>query len=327
MLEQHIPRENVPRWLGGPCRSPRLASVGKIPRRLLQKLAQSAARQKPCVKTRPEDTAAMSKTTLEEGAGGHVLRLAGLPQRLRARSRFSVKEASFPMSSWSRTEGTLPPPHSWGNVTDVLAFPAPRRGSSLGKKGMSPMMDLLDVDVFRTSEDEPVWQVYDHPSLASQHFRQQGEKRPFLVVNWIIGEFQLVALGALCQLGNDFDVGMWKRLMAQPPALRWRRLRVTAVCFEGPFIVNELIRPQKPGHLGKFLPSHTEGNDFLEIDVHLTSSEMRRMRVVLQHSSLNLAIGLAYFLCGDGPGEPPERLLFAHYISFVDVKRLRQVLS
>mmetsp|Transcript_111103 Transcript_111103/g.346228 ORF Transcript_111103/g.346228 Transcript_111103/m.346228 type:complete len:324 (-) Transcript_111103:82-1053(-) len=178
------------------------------------------------------------------------------------------------------------------------------------------------------NEEEPVWQVYDHPLLAPQHYRRQGDNRFLLIMNWMIGPYQLVTLSALPNeesLEDPRERQMWRRFLDQPPALRWRRLRVSATCFEGPYIVHELIRSKRPSHVGKFLPSHSLGDGHLEVDIHLTSSEMRRLRVVFQHSSHLIVIGLAYFLMGDGPGEPPERLLFAHYCSLVHMAKLRQV--
>merc|ERR1711974_259451 len=100
---------------------------------------------------------------------------------------------------------------------------------------------------------------------------------------------------------------------------------VCASCFEGPSIVHELLRPMRESHTSKFLPSCSEGNDHLEVSVQLCSNELRRMLVVFQHSYHQIVNGLAYYLVGDAPGEPPERLLFAQYNAYLDMARVRQV--
>lgn len=342
VLQQHIPREHIPRFLGGQSRLPRIAGADRIPRRLLRKLtADDAAAAAAAAPAKSPAAGAVGSNPPATGSRGsaeapqpptsskRVLGLVALPSRFHDRS-FAKKQAVFPRSSWTRGEGSLPPAHSWGSLDDVSAFPPVRKSSSPGRRPRrKPMLELLDVDAFQSkNEDEPVWQIYDHPLLAPQHYRRQGDDRFLLVVNWMIGPYQLVALSALPDeeaLDSPQDKQMWRRFLAQPPALRWRRLRVSATCFEGPFIVHELIRSKRPSHVGKFLPSYSEGEGYLEVDVHLTSSDMRRMRVVFQHSSHLIVIGLAYFLCGDGPGEPSERLLFSHYCSLVDVAKLRQV--
>lgn len=192
------------------------------------------------------------------------------------------------------------------------------------------MMELLDLDIFRSNEDEPIFQTYGHPRLAPQHLRSKGENRFLFIVNWIIGPFQQVAVAAMNEPGEDAsnqekaEWQMWKRFMAQPALERWRRLRVSAACFEGPFIVHEFTR-QKPSHLRKFLPSHGEGERYLEVAIHLNSNEMRRLRVVFQHSAHLIVNGLAFFLCGEDAEDPSEQLLFAHYCSRIDVQKLRQV--
>mmetsp|Transcript_50457 Transcript_50457/g.156446 ORF Transcript_50457/g.156446 Transcript_50457/m.156446 type:complete len:753 (-) Transcript_50457:37-2295(-) len=338
VLQQHVPREHIPRFLGGQSRLQRMAGAGRIPRRLLRKLAAddaaaaAAALPKPprASATASKPPAAVAAEVSLAGKGSkNVLGLVDLPARLHSRS-FAKKEAAFPRSSWTRGEGALPPAHSWGSLDDVSAFPPVRKSSSHARRPhQKPMLELLDVDAFQNkNEEEPVWQIHDHPALAPQHYRRQGDDRFLLVVNWMIGPYQLVVTSALPKEDSPEglqDQQLWRRFLAQPPALRWRRLRVSATCFEGPYIVHELIRAKRPSHVGNFLPSYSEGEGHLEVDVHLTSSEMRRMRVVLQHSSHLLVIGLAYFVCGDGPGELPERLLFAHYCSLVEVRRLRQV--
>lgn len=183
------------------------------------------------------------------------------------------------------------------------------------------MMELLDLDIFQSSEEDPIFQTYDHPALAPQHLRRKGEKRFLFIVNFIIGSYQQVAVAAV---NSPEESETWQHFLAQAPQARWRRLRVTAACFEGPAMVRDYMLPQKPSHLGKFYPSHTEGEGYLEVVIHLNSPEMRRLRVVFQHSYHIIINGLAYFLC-DCPNEPSERLLFAHYCSRVDPHKLRQV--
>lgn len=327
VLQRHVPREHIPRFLGGPSRLPR-QPAGKIPRRLLRRLAEEGSAGK--LNSVAAAASAAAGAAADAPTSQRGLSLLGLPSRFRRQPDLFVKEAAFPRSSWAGPGGELPPRHSWGSLSDVSGFPAPRRS---GAPSAAPraLLELLDLELFRSSEEDPIFQAYDHPGLAPQQLRKQGENRFLLVVNWIIGPYQQVAVAAVNEPAADATMGelaewrMWQRFLTQPVTARWRRLRVTAHCFEGPFIVHELMKTLRPSHVGKFLPSHGEGPGYLEVAMHLNSSEMRRLRVVFQHSYHLIVNGLAYFLCGEGPAEPPERLLFAHYCSFVDVQKLRQV--
>lgn len=337
-LLRHVPRESLPRFLGGPSRQPQLLCAGKIPRKLLREL--SAHSQPTSLATPPPreeaagslaavSAASMTCFSMPPLASDRHLSLTRLGRGLHFTSNFGMKENCFPRSSWAGPGGTLPTAHSWGSLSDASAFPAPRRAPR-GGAAARPFMELLDVDVFRSSEGDPVLQAYEHTSLAAQHFRRQGETRFLFVVNFILGPYQQVTVAAMNRPPADGSVPgaasdwqLWNRFLQQSEAAKGRTLRVSATCFEGPCFVQELLRAQKATHLGRFLPSFTNGDNYLEVTVHLASSEMRRLRVVFQHSYHLIANGLAYHL--DGPVESQDRLLFAHYCAFVDVQRLRQV--
>lgn len=339
VLQQHVPHSAIPKFLGGLGRLPRLTSLN-IPRKLLRQLADNGSLSAQLPGTRKA-----SECGGEAGASSPVaaasprekpqsLPLIGLPHHFMGRSSFSVKEAGFPRSTWEGPGGVFPPQHSWGSLPNAAAFPVPRPGCTTDLAGSSrqakPIMELLDLDLFRSSEEEPIFQTYEHPGLAPQHLRSNGENRFLFVVNWIIGPFQQVVVAALNEPAANASVQevaewqMWQRFLSQPPLQRWKRLRVSAKCFEAPFIVEELTS-MEPSHLRKYLPSHNESNGHLEVAIHLNSNDMHRLRVVFQYSCHLIVNGLAYFLCGDGPSEPREQLLLAHYCSRVDVQRIRQV--
>eukprot|EP00811_Abedinium_folium_P034065 NODE_697_length_2824_cov_2.642937.p1 GENE.NODE_697_length_2824_cov_2.642937~~NODE_697_length_2824_cov_2.642937.p1 ORF type:complete len:546 (-),score=201.07 NODE_697_length_2824_cov_2.642937:416-2053(-) len=230
------------------------------------------------------------------------------------------------------------PHHRTGGALAALEPPA--AAAAVCGDGAPPApaaLELLDVDVFRYGEDGPVVRAYDHPTLAPQHFRRKGDDRFFLVINWITGEHQMVVLAAFpasadAAEGGDSrrssgstDAQVWQRFLAQPPALRWRRLRVSCKLFEASWVVQQLVQPNQSSVLAKLLPMPHQGDRHLEVTVRLTKSAMRRLVVVFRHSHHLIVNGLTYSLATDVPGEPYERLLFAHYCAFVDVARLRLV--
>merc|ERR1719491_2905972 len=97
-----------------------------------------------------------------------------------------------------------------------------------------PMMELLDLDLFRSSEEEPIFQTYEHPSLAPAHLRSHGETRFLFIINWIIGPYQQVAVAAVNEPAPDASAQdtaewrAWQRFLSLTPMERWRRLRVSA---------------------------------------------------------------------------------------------------
>merc|ERR1711879_912885 len=104
-----------------------------------------------------------------------------------AHRSFATKLDTFPRSAWRPNDGQ-PAPHTWGSLNDMSLF-----GSRLSKS-QRPMMELVDVDLFSRKSKDPMLYTYDHPALAPQHFRRQGDNRFMLVFNWIIGEFHHVVL-------------------------------------------------------------------------------------------------------------------------------------
>jgi len=311
VLRAHVPDEHIPRFLGGPKKS--AAPIArKIPRRLLRWFNEQGP--KPPMPVSPLNPQVFDMTS----------RMCGLnPSRLlkHNNSVFLEKEATLPKSSWS-SNGALPPTNSWGALCDV-----PRAGDA------TALLELLDVDMFRSSEEDPIMHVYNHPSLAPHHFRRQGNNRFFLIVNWVTGDHQMTVLAAVPAGGEMMsgpgstggDLHIWQRFLRQPCAQKWRRFRVGVKLFEAPWIVHQLVQPHQSSFLGKLLPGHHQGDNYLEITIRLTQSAMRCLCVVFRHSCHLTVFGLTYSLVADTPADPPETLLFAHYCSRVDVERVRQV--
>lgn len=355
VLHRYVPARHVPRFLDGCSWWPRLTPQGRIPKKLLIR-PQVAEAGGHCAALY-----AASATSRGGVHGAHSSNLRGrslaslLPRHLQSGlgslRDFREKQRAFPQSTW-KVNGPMPLAHSWGVLQDISCF-----GSCVEATKQRPMMELLDLDIFERKEDYQIEHTYLHPALAPQHFRRQGDGRFFFIVNFMIGQYQQVAVAALPdssassarrmpitgdhklskggagkrgteekdRRAEEKDRRMWQRFLAQPPEQRWRRLRVAAVCFQGPFVVHEQLEPKRRCQLGRLQPCHGEDDMHLEVGTRLDSSEMRRLRVVFQHSYHSIVNGLAYMLAGEGPSEPPERLLFAHYCSFVDVPKLRRV--
>jgi len=348
VLQRYVPREHVARFLGGPSRLANFTGAGKIPRRLLRELeCYSKPKQQAVMEpTKTEEKAPVMQETSSRpisrvvhaasaaASSGRQLALGKWTRSLRfvsSSTDFKAKQASLPRTEWKGPGGPLPPPHSWGSLSDPALFPAPYRTATRQNRWpkKAGFTEVLDVDIFKSSEDDPVLQAYEHPGLAPQYYRQRGESRFLLVMNFIVGAYQHVVVAACQPPQNSSDPDaaaqwqLWNRFLAQPESAKGRALRVAAAGFEGPVFVQEILKAQKATHLGRFLPSFTRGENHLEVTVHLATSEMRRLRVVFQHSYHLIVNGLAYYL--DGPVPSQDCFLFGHYCSFIDVKRLRQV--
>lgn len=331
VLQQHVLREFVPRFLGGPSRQPRLSCAGKVPRKFLRTLEQRGMPDKPSRLRRmssfSQPDSAANTTGFKKSSRSRLMKFAN---QLRTQWDFATKLESFPRSEWDGPGGAIPVRHSWGLLKDLSAFGLPQSVRAAAGKNNGQLMELLDVDIFRSNPDDPILQAYDHPALAPRYLRRHGEKRFLFVVNWIIGPCQQVVVGALArphpdaaQPGSVEDWRLLSKFLSQAEPSRGRSLRVSAACFEGPSFVKDMLSAQKAQHVGRFLPSFQQGEDYIEATIHLTSSEMRRLSVVFQHSYHLIVNGLTYYLCGVGNSK--DRPLFAHYCSFVDVQKLRQV--
>eukprot|EP00929_Paragymnodinium_shiwhaense_P091832 TRINITY_DN51726_c0_g1_i1.p1 TRINITY_DN51726_c0_g1~~TRINITY_DN51726_c0_g1_i1.p1 ORF type:complete len:764 (-),score=178.83 TRINITY_DN51726_c0_g1_i1:335-2626(-) len=282
-------------------------------------------------------TSSTPPTKLLQGAQALVSpqKLVDMSASLRYFREFSAKQKAFPRSAWV-SPFQMPPDHTWGVFDDASKFSV-----SAQLHRQRPMLECLDVDVFKRSEEHYIAQTYDHPTLAAQHFRRNGDTRFMFTVNWMCGTYQHVSLAALPQRvarsegksgqiipGDEElerDLAMWQRFLSQPPEHRWRRLKVSAAVFDGPYILHDILRAQPTTRLAKFDVSHSESARHLEVAVQLQSSQSRRCKVVFEHSYNFIVNGLAYFLRGEGPNEPPERLLFAHYCCHVDVPKIRHL--
>jgi len=315
VLRTHIPHEYIPRFLGGP-RVSAAPITRKIPRKLLRWFDQQ--RFTPLVPSNAInsfDEQDLRMTPLMCGFDPSLF----MKQTLQNNSRFLEKTVTLPESSWD-TNGAVPSAHSWGTLCGSQARDA-------------ALLDLLDVDMFKSSEDDPIMHVYNHPFLAPQHFRRQGDDRFFLVINWVTGDHQMTVLAAVPprrQLMTEptnscGDVQIWRRFLEQSCAQKWRRFHIGVNLFEAPWIVHQVIKPHQSSFLAKLQPGHQQGDDYLEITIRLTQSWMRRLCVIFRHSCHLVVFGLTYSLVGDTPEEPPETLLFAHYCSRVNVSSVRKL--
>jgi hypothetical protein len=235
---------------------------------------------------------------------------------------FADRQASFPIG-----EGN----HTWRgfeeNTFDV------RSESYLKDRRKAPsgpaLFEAVNMEIVLVGSAGPAWRVATHRDFFPQFQRRRGDKRFFVVHNWVFPPYQAVFIGALDpaalwhQDQNSPQARLWRRFLEMSREERQDIFKVIISINEGPWLVKRAA-PKRPVIIGRKVLMNTfyEPGDHVEFVMDINTSRAEQMAVSIVMKALKgLQVSLSTLLEARHQDELPETLLFCGAVKYMDLSK------
>lgn len=197
------------------------------------------------------------------------------------------------------------------------------------KKPSGPaMFEVVNIEIVRVGSEGPAWRVAKHRDFYPACARARGDKRFFVVSNWVFPPYQAILIGALNPeapwLQSDTpQARLWRRFLEMSEQERKDRFKVIISINEGPWLVKR-VAPKKPVIIGRKVKMHTffEPDDHLEFVMDISTSKAEQVAVSLVMKTLRgLQVSIATLLEARQEDELPETLMFCGAVKYMDLSK------
>lgn len=251
-----------------------------------------------------------------------------------------ARAASVPASSSGSTSGGVPiaerlrqypmskGPHTWRPWPEDTFRLRSQSYFQNRVKGPSPpaMFESVQLEIVHVGPDGPAWRVAKHKDFFVQHRRRLGDKRFFVVCNWVYPPYQSIQISALNPDApwqrdpSSPQAVLWKRFIELPPEEQADRFKVVMSVEDGPFLVKHLC-PLKPVLMGRkvnITPHHEPGDHFeFVMDIATSKTDQTIVSVVMSQMK-RLRISLALMIESREYDELPESLIHCCHGEYMD---------
>jgi hypothetical protein len=267
-------------------------------------------------------------------------RNANVSAELRARVIASQchGDVQAPIQSRLKCAPGGPSDHFFWSSFDASVFDV-RSASYLDDRLKTPsapaLLEVLNVDIFRSPPDGPVWQTTKNPDCYAQHHWWNGNNHFLFVQNFVFPPYQAVitaAVGPSAEWLHDEKSPngiAWKRFLEMTPENQRRKLKLIPLLVEGPWLAKKAL-PKKPAIIGTKIKMETfhEPGKYLEVVFDTSSGKAEQMiTTVLLRAAKGVRLALATVIEGTSVEELPEAALVCASLGNLDTSHTVYPLS
>ncbi|CAJ1460430.1 unnamed protein product [Effrenium voratum] len=214
-------------------------------------------------------------------------------------------------------------PHSW-NLGDCSNWRLRSETYFRDRRKLpccATMLELLHCDWLAVGDEGPVPRVSEHPDFFPAVARKTGDERFLLVVNFVLGDFQVVVTMALnpqaAWLADETSPQsrVWRNFLQGDDDSRMERFKLILAVEEGPWLVKKAFI-KKPMLICKLLGCRFHQSS-RHLEVAFQKATGATVGVVLK-SMKRAVLSCALLLEAKEPEELPEHLLATAVANYVD---------
>mmetsp|Transcript_59982 Transcript_59982/g.106377 ORF Transcript_59982/g.106377 Transcript_59982/m.106377 type:complete len:689 (-) Transcript_59982:184-2250(-) len=191
------------------------------------------------------------------------------------------------------------------------------------------MLECANIDFIKVGPSGPVWRVATHSDFFPQVQRRKGDRRFFVIHNWVFPPYQAILIAALDPDApwladpESPQAKVWKRFLEMDPVQKKDHLKVIFSVNEGPWLVKRAA-PKKPVLIGRKVKINTfhEPGDHVEFVIDIASGRAEQYAVSIVMKALRaLQVSIGLLLESRQEDELPETMMWCGGVKYMDLSR------